>query len=181
MTDGAPRSSRERLLPPVLGFVDGILNALALAGGSILHEQGDIGAGLTLRVAAFSLTTAAFVLFVAQYAEFRTELVRQARQLNLLSHGRLAETRLGRAVLLEALGAAAVASVASFVGALLPLAVAAGLPAHSWLGALVAVALLATLGIVLARTIHGSSLSWALALAGGGIALTAIGVELRIA
>jgi hypothetical protein len=181
MTNRALRPARERLLPPVLGFVDGILNALALAGASILDRKGGIDVGLALRVGAFALVTAAFVLFVAQYAEFRTELVRQARQLNLLSHGRLAETRLGRAVLVEALGAAGVASVASFVGALVPLGVAAGVPAHSWLAVPAAIVLLAGLGIALGRTIEGSPLGWALALSAGGIALAAVGVELRIA
>jgi VIT1/CCC1 family predicted Fe2+/Mn2+ transporter len=181
MTRWTLRIGRDRLLPPVLGFVDGILNALALAAASILHEGKSIGVGLVFRVGAFSVVTAAFVLFVARYGELRSELVRQARELNLLAHGRLAETALGRRAFMEAVGDAAASSAASFIGALLPLGVAAAVPAHSWLAVLVAILLLAVLGVAMARTIHGQPLHWALALAAGGAALTGIGVELRIA
>jgi VIT1/CCC1 family predicted Fe2+/Mn2+ transporter len=125
--------------------------------------------------------TAAFVLFVARYGELRTEFVRQARQLNLLSHGRLAQTKLGRAVFREATRDAAVSCIASFAGALLPLAVAAGLPTHSWVAVVIAIALVAALGVALARTIHGSAPRLALTLVAGGIAITGIGLELRIA
>jgi predicted membrane protein (TIGR00267 family) len=175
------RLGRLRLLPPVLGFVDGILNALALAASAILSQRGGIGAGLALRVGVFSLVTAVFVLFVARYGELRSELVRQARQLNLLSHGGLAQTMLGRAVFREALTDATVSSVASFAGAVMPLAVAAGTPAHSWLAVVVALFLLGALGIALARTIHASAARWALTLVLGGLVLTAIGFKLRIA
>lgn len=175
------RISRERLLPPVLGFVDGILNALALAGAAILHRGGTIDPGLALRVAVFAFVTAAFVLFVAEYAELRTGLVRLGRQLNLLAHGGLAQTQLGRSVLGEALTGAAIGSAAAFLGALLPLIVAVAMPAESWVAVLVAVLLLGTLGVVIARVIGGRSFVWALAMGSGGVAVTAIGVELRIA
>lgn len=177
----ALRLSRERLLPPVLGFVDGILNALTLAAASILRHGNSIGVGLVVRVGIFALATAAFVLFVARYAESRIELVRQARQLNLTAHGRLAETKLGRAVLVEAFADAAVASIASLLGAVLPLAVAAAVPAHSWLAVVAAAVLLGLLGAMIARMIHGSQSAWGLALASGGIALTFVGLRLRIA
>jgi VIT1/CCC1 family predicted Fe2+/Mn2+ transporter len=175
------RVNRERLLPPVLGFVDGILTALALAAGAIVHEHRAIEAGLTLRIAIFALVTAAFVLFVARYSELRIELVREARELNLTRHGQLATTRLGRAVLAEASGDASLASAMSFVGALVPLAVASAVPSDPWLAIVVAVALLAALGVALARTIHGNPLIWASALAASGVALTLVGIELGIA
>jgi predicted membrane protein (TIGR00267 family) len=175
------RLRRERLLPPILGLVDGILNTLTLASASILHHGERVSIGLTLRVGAFALATAAFVLFVAQYAESRTELVREARQLNLLKHGRLAETRLGHAVLVDAFADATVASIASFLGAVLPLLAAFEFPAHSWLAVVVALLLLVALGFVVARIIHASPLRWVAALALGGIVLTAVGLQLRIA
>ena len=173
--------SRERLMPPVLGFVDGILNALTLAAASILHRGKPIGLGLTLRVGAFAVVTAAFVLFVARYADARTELVRQSRQLSLASHGHLAETKLGRAVLREALGDATLASTTSFLGAVLPLAVATAIPAESWVAVVVAVVLLSALGVVVAVVVHGRRIYWALALGSGGVALSLIGLTLRIA
>lgn len=168
-------------MPPVLGFVDGILNALTLAAASILHQGRAIGAGFTVRVGLFALATAGFVLFVARYADARTELVRQARQLNLASHGHLASTRLGRAVLREALGDATIASIASFLGAVVPLAVASALPQHSWVALLVAIALLAALGSVVAVVIHGRRVYWSIALGSGGLLLTLVGLALRIA
>jgi hypothetical protein len=173
--------ARERVMPPVLGFVDGILNALTLAGASILHRGKPIGAGFTLRVGTFALGTAAFVLFVARYADARTELVRQSRQLNLASHGHLAETKLGRAVMREAVGDATIASVASFVGAVLPLAVATALPNHSWVAVVVAVLLLGALGVVVAVVVHGRRTYWAVALGAGGVLLSVVGLFLRIA
>jgi putative Ca2+/H+ antiporter (TMEM165/GDT1 family) len=65
--------------------------------------------------------------------------------------------------------------------ALLPLAVAAGVPSRSWLAVPVAIALLPALGIVIGRLIHGRLSIWGVALATGGIVVTAIGVELRLA
>jgi hypothetical protein len=175
------RVSRERVLPPVLGFVDGILNALALTGAAILHRGGTIDSGLALRVAVFAFVTAAFVLFVAEYAELRTGLVRLGRQLNLLAHGSLAQTQLGRAVLIEAMTDAGIGSAAAFLGALVPLVVAVALPSRSWVAVLVAVLLLGALGVAIARVIGGRSLLWALAMGSGGIVVTAVGVDLRIA
>lgn len=168
-------------MPPVLGFVDGILNALTLAAASILHRGQPIDAGFAVRVGLFALATAAFVLFVARYADSRTELVRQSRQLNLASHGHLASTKLGRSVLREALGDAGIASIASFLGAILPLAVAAALPSHSWVALVVAVTLLAVLGVVIAVVIHGQRAYWAIALGLGGLVLSLVGLVLHIA
>lgn len=122
-----------------------------------------------MRVGVFALATAAFVLYFARYAESRTELVRQARQLNLSSHGHLASTKLGRAVLREAVGDAAIANVTSFLGAILPLSVASALPNESWLAIVVAVMLLAALRTVVAAVIHGQVVYWAISPGIGGI------------
>lgn len=168
-------------MPPVLGFVDGILNALTLAAASILHQGKPIGVLFTVRVGLFALATAAFVLFVARYADSRTELVRQSRQLNLASHGHLASTKLGRVALRGAAGDAAIASVASFIGAVVPLAVATAFPGESWIAIVVAIVLLGMLGLVISVVIHGSRLVWASALCAGGVALTFVGLALRIA
>jgi hypothetical protein len=170
-----------RMMPVVLGLADGLMNALTLAGGSIIDSGSGIDLGLALRIAAFAVATAAFVIFVARYAEFRSGLVRGARQLNIPDHGRLAGTALGRAVAIDAGADALLASLASGLGALVPLAIAAAFPELSWLAVVVAIGLLATLGAALGRVVLGSPLVWAAGLALGGAILTAVGVALHIA
>lgn len=165
----------------MLGVVDGIQTALALASGAIVSESEHIGGGLVVRIGIFSAVTAVLMLFVARYAEYRMELVHHARQLNMLESGRLAATSLGRAVLADAGMDAAVAGAASFAGAAVPLAIAAGVPRISWLAIVAAIAMLATLGLALARIIFGRTLAWSVALALSGAALTAIGTELCLA
>ena len=93
-------------LDVVAGLIDGILTALILAAAKILHHDGGLTLALVGKVGVASACTTVFVFFVAHYAELRAELVRSERELNLLAHGRLATTRLGRQVLREsALGA----------------------------------------------------------------------------
>lgn len=172
---------RDRLLPPVLGFTDGILNALTLASGELFDANGTVSIGLAARVSAAAFLTAAFTFFVAQYAEYRGELVTAARHLSLRSQSQLAQTQLGRNVIRDALVATTVASFASFPGALLPLAVGAVFPQERWFAALVALGLLALLGATVGYAIGGRAALWALAMVGGGILLGAAGVELDIA
>jgi hypothetical protein len=87
------RDPRNRL-DIVAGLIDGILNALTLAAAK-LTMQGTLTLLLVGKVAAIAACTTSFVFFVAHYAQFRSELVRAARELNLLSHGQLATTQLG--------------------------------------------------------------------------------------
>jgi hypothetical protein len=167
--------------PIVLGLIDGITNALGLSSGSILRGGSALGLGLSLRVATFALATAAFAIFVAQYVDLRFALIGAAKHLNLLKRGALATTRLGRAARRNALADAAQASTASFAGALLPLAVAVAFPGHAWLALVIAVGMLALLGVVTARRIQGNAASWAAGLALAGIIIIGIGAELNIA
>jgi predicted membrane protein (TIGR00267 family) len=171
---------REQLLAIVLGLTDGIMTALTLASGRLVQKGPPIPISLAFRIAVGALLSGAFVFFVARYAELRGQLIRAERQLNLLNHGKLATTALGRNVLLDA-GLAALAScIAAFFGALFPLITSILIPAHglfSISGALVA---LAILGSVLARVVYGSVLRWSLILVLGGIVLAAIGSYLRI-
>lgn len=100
------------ILPLVLGVTDGILNALTLAGGAILRGHGDgLNALLALRVGTAALVTAAFTMFVADYAERRSRLRRSSRELNMTEPGRLAATNLGRAIVRESALATVVAGV----------------------------------------------------------------------
>lgn len=138
------------VLPIVLGLVDGITNALGLAAHSILHGSA-AGLGLALRIAFFALATAVFAVFVARYVELRTDLIQAGKQLNLLERGSLATTHLGRSARLDALSDAAQASLASFSGALLPLALAVAFPALGWLPLALALLMLTFLGAVIGR------------------------------
>jgi predicted membrane protein (TIGR00267 family) len=168
-------------LPVALGLSDGILNALVLAASAMLHGKGEITLGLAYRVALVALVTAVFTVFVAEYANPRARLRRAERQLNLTRSGRLATTQLGRTVAREALEAAVAACVASFLGAICPLLVGALLPAWPWCSLLFAVAALAVLGAALAKATSGHVHYWSGALAVCGVAVAAVGTQLRIA
>lgn len=164
----------------VAGFIDGILTALTLAAGKLLHQSSGVSLTLVAKVGAVGACTTIFVFFVAHYAELRAELVRSERELNLLSHGRLATTRLGRRVLREALFGAVVASVCSFLGAVIPLLFSLMLPGLPLLGLALTVLLLGALGALLAWSTFGSPVVWSIAMMTGGIVLTIVGVQLDI-
>jgi len=175
-----------RLLSPrhrldvVAGLVDGILNALTLAAGKLLERGGGVSLPLVIKVGVATACTTLFVLFVAHYAELRAELVRAERELNLLSHGKLATTRLGQQVLSESFVAACIASFCGLMGSAVPLLFGLFLPGSPMLGVAVTVGLLGILGAALARSFFGSPYLWALILMGGGLLLTAIGAKLNL-
>lgn len=171
-------SPRHRL-DVVAGLVDGILNALTLAGGRLL---GGGGGSLTLivKVGVATAGTTLFVFFVAHYAELRADLVRAERELNLLSHGHLATTRLGQQVFREALLGSSIAALCGLVGSTIPLVLCLMLPEPPLAGVALTIALLGLLGAVLARSFYGSPRIWAIGLMIGGIVLTFIGVKLNV-
>jgi VIT1/CCC1 family predicted Fe2+/Mn2+ transporter len=160
--------------------VDGILNALTLAAEKILEGHDGVSPSLALKVGVAAASTTVFVFFVAHYAAFRTELVHAEKELNLLSHGRMAMTTLGGKILRESLLAALLASVCGFIGAAAPLLLSVILPGPPILGLAATVVMLGLFGVVLAGTFCGSRLTWALTLMAGGIVLTFVGVELNI-
>lgn len=172
---------RITLRGPVLGFIDGIINVLALTAGSILRAGRPVTVELAVQISLFAATTGVFVIFVSSYVALRAELVRAARQLNLTGSGRLAATRLGRTIVREAGWEATAGGIASFLGCFVPLAVAWAFPNHGWVGILIALAMLAGLGVVLAELVQGRKLVWSIFLTVSGIALTMIGLWLEIA
>lgn len=183
MNSGIKRVARAvPTLPLVLGVTDGMLNALTLAGGALFHGSGD---GLTLllalRVGIAALVTATFTMFVADYAERRSSLVRAARQLNLTVRGQLAATNLGRRAFHESLLAMAVAAGASLAGAFIPLALGATLPGPSWTVVALTIGMLGVFGWLLGGVLAGRRAIWACAMTLGGAAVTVIGVWLDIA
>jgi predicted membrane protein (TIGR00267 family) len=168
-------------LDVVAGLIDGILNALALAAGRLVHTDGE-GAtlSLALRVSVAAGATTIFVFFVAHYAELRLELIRHERELNFTEHGRLAATNLGRRVFLESLYKAMLASAFSLVGALFPLILCTLLTSPPWLGLVITIMSLGVLGALLANTFYGSPLVWGTCLLVGGIALAFVGMKLDL-
>jgi VIT1/CCC1 family predicted Fe2+/Mn2+ transporter len=163
----------------VAGLIDGILNALTLAAAKLV-TQGGLTLSLVGKVAAVTACTTSFVFFVAHYAQLRSELVRSARELNLLSHGHLATTQLGNQILREALWGAVVASVGGVIGSAIPLAMSLAVPELPIVGVALTVVLLGVLGWFLALSVLGSPALWTTGLMLGGVVVTAIGVKLDI-
>ncbi len=172
---------RASVLAIVLGLVDGITNALGLAARSILHGGSGSGLSLALRIAFFALATSVFAVFVARYVELRTDLIRAGRQLNLLERGVLATTRLGRAARFDAFADATQACVASFSGALIPLGIAVAFPRAPWLPLVLAIGMLAVLGLMVGKRLGAKPGLWATAMAATGALLIVVGAVLNIA
>jgi predicted membrane protein (TIGR00267 family) len=163
------------------GLVDGILTALTLASGKMLTGSEHTDIAFALRVGAATSLTTLFVFFVAHYAEMRADIHRAERELNLMAHGKLATSALGRRAVQESFGGAFVAAVCGLLGAMVPLLLCHFLPSPRWLGLAITVALLGLLGAVLAKSFHGMMAAWSISLMAGGIALTWICLQLDIA
>jgi VIT1/CCC1 family predicted Fe2+/Mn2+ transporter len=174
------RRARRWTLPLALGLSDGILNALILASAALLHDGNGLTIMFAMKVGCVALVTAIFTMFVAEYSELRARLSRATRQLNLSASGHLASTNLGRRVVLEAAEAAIIASVSSFAGATIPLAIAGTFPSAPWIGFVVAIALLGLLGAALAASFDGRLPRWIIGLTLAGVAVAAIGSRLDI-
>lgn len=142
--------------------------------------HGGLTVPLVGKLAAVTACTTSFVFSVAHYAQLRSELIRAARELNLLSHGQLATTRLGRQVFYKALWGAFVASVCGIIGSTMPLIASLAIPGLPIAGIALTIALLGILGWFLALSVSGSSVLWAFSLMFGGVIVTAIGIKLDI-
>jgi VIT1/CCC1 family predicted Fe2+/Mn2+ transporter len=171
---------RVGLRPLALGLSDGLLNALVLAAGAVLNADKGVTIGLAARVSAVAFVTGMVMFFIGEYAQLRADLVRAEHQLNMTRSGRLATGALGRRARVKAAAAAGTASVASFIGALLPLLVGALIPALRVLPLVLSVLALGGLGAILARAVNGNPLLWALGMLLCGAAAAAVGVELNI-
>jgi VIT1/CCC1 family predicted Fe2+/Mn2+ transporter len=170
----------ENRLDVVAGLIDGILTALAFAAGELIEGSGAT-LSLAVRVAIATGLANAFVFFFAHYAELRTDLLGYEKQLNFLSHGKLAASNLGKEALSQSFVAAAIAAVWTIFGAALALAICVWLPEPRWAGPAIDILLLGGLGILLARSLHGAWWKWALSLIAGGLLLTVAGIELHVA
>jgi hypothetical protein len=94
----------------------------------VLHGHG-LTISLALRVAAVALISSIFTVFVAEYGQLRADLAWAERELSFTVSGRVAASNLGRQVAREAAAASAVASGASFAGAVTPLLIGGALTA----------------------------------------------------
>ncbi len=168
------------ILPLVLGLIDGILTALALAAARLTNAGEGLTIGLGLRIASVALVSGALAFFVARYAELRGELRNAERQLNLAARGRFVTGKLGTAILRESLASAAVSSAAAFCGALVPLLPAGLFPHERWLALAVGTTTLAALGAGLGYALNGNPWRWALALAAAAVIVTIIGAFLKV-
>lgn len=168
------------LLPLSLGIADGIINALILASATVVYGRG-LDTGLAARVAAVAFVSSIFTMYVADYAQRRSELVRTEHQLSYTRPEPLATGALGRRAIREAGEAAVVASVASFVGAMAPLLVGAWLRPFGWAAILMAILGLGALGAALARSVGGRRTAWVASLMVCGGVIAVIGTALDIA
>jgi VIT1/CCC1 family predicted Fe2+/Mn2+ transporter len=73
-----------------------------------------------------------------------------------------------------------IASVCTFIGALIPLLASMIPTGPAWLGVAVAIAALALLGFLLGRAVYGNPIRWALGLILAGAFVAGIGMKLRI-
>ncbi len=164
----------------VAGLCDGILTALTLGAGRLFDVAAPMNFDLALRVATAGGVSGLFIFVVAHYAELRNQLIEAERQLNMTTRGQLATTRLGRAILQEALLGGSISGTCSFLGAVYPLSVGALFPRRAWVAIAAALVALGALGVCLARSVHGNIVGWSLTLVLGGAFLTFVGVQLRI-
>lgn len=172
-------NSRARL-DIVAGLVDGILNALILAAGRIVSGDNALDIGLVIRVAVATGLTTVMVFFLAHYAELRAELVRAERELNLLTRGRLATSKLGQQALHSAAEGALIAAVCGIVGAATSLLLCIYLPGPPWIGLIAIFVLLGLLGALLAKSFYGSPLVWGISVILCGVVLSFVGVKIGI-
>lgn len=177
-TTRLPRSGRF-VFAMALGVSDGILNAFTLAAASVLRGAG-LSFSLSARVGIVAFASAVVTLFVAEYTQNRSELVRAERQLMFTRSGRLAATSLGRAVFRDSIAVAIVAGTSSFAGAALPLIVGTLLPQMSWVALVVSGAVLGGLGVVLGTHVGGRPIVWAIVLVTAGAVVTFIGVQVAL-
>lgn len=171
---------RRLMLPVALGLSDGILNALTLAASRLTSNASAMTTSLAIRIAIATAVASVFMLFVAEYAQLRRELVRADTQLNVLAPGRMAMSRQGFVVLREALVMASVSGFCALIGSGAPLLLASSFGVGGRVALAAAIIVLALLGGLIAHAVYGSWLRWTAAMAIGGVAVAALGMWLHI-
>lgn len=172
---------KKNLFALLLGLIDGILTVLTLATGKILNKTGgDFTLSLALRVAFVTSLSGCFVYFISEYSKQRHLLINFEKELNLNKRGKLVTSNLGKQIVRETLIGAFISSFFSFFGAFIPISGAVFFPQFAWLPIVIALLILAFLGVGLSKLVYGKSIRWVLALLFTGIVVAFIGYELNV-
>ncbi len=98
----------------------------------------------------------------------------------MTEHGKLASSRLGKIVLVESIIRAFIASLFSFLGAILPLSISTLVPIAPLFTIGFTLLILGVLGALLAFTVKGNPLIWSIGLVLAGVILTFVGISLKL-
>jgi VIT1/CCC1 family predicted Fe2+/Mn2+ transporter len=162
-----------------LGLIDGLLTALVLTAGALVHGAVRVDKDQALRVSTAAALSGLFTVLVSDYVRLRVELSHSAQELNLTSVRPLLASRLASRVRRQALTAALVTTACSFGGAIIPLA-SAVLFRVGWAGPAAAAIFLVAIGLVFGRLLAGNPLTWAVLLLSGGAMIALAGLWLHI-
>jgi predicted membrane protein (TIGR00267 family) len=172
---------KKNLFALVLGLIDGILTVLTLATGKVLDKTGEeFSLSLALRVAFVTAISGCFVYFISEYTKQRHALVKFEKELNLTRHGKLVTSNLGKQIIKETMVGAFISGSFSFLGAFIPISGAVFFPQYSWFPIIIALLILAALGLSMASLVYGNSMGWVLALLLAGLVVSFIGYELHV-
>lgn len=172
---------KKNLFALVLGLIDGILTVLTLATGKVLDKTGEeFSLSLALRVAFVTTISGSFVYFISEYTKQRHSLIKYEKELNMTSHGKLVTSKLGKQIIKETMVGAYISGTFSFFGAFIPISGAVFFPQYSWISIIIALFILAALGLSVARLVYGNNLQWVLALLLAGLAVSFIGYKLHV-
>jgi predicted membrane protein (TIGR00267 family) len=172
---------KKNLFALVLGLIEGILTVLTLATGRVLDKKGEVfSLGLALRIAFVTAICGGVVYFYSEYTKQRHTLIKFEKELNLSYHGKLVKSNLGKQILKETIIGSSFSGFFSFSGAFLPISGAVFFPQYSWIPVIIALLILAALGLNVAKLVYGNSISWVLALLLTGITVSFIGYKLHV-
>ena len=166
------------IFPIVLGLADGTCTALVLASQKM--SSGGIDLWQAFRIGIITSASGFLPLWVAEYAGLRNNLVHMAKQLNMASSRNLQKSKLGIQTLHNSWFMASVATASSFVGAAIPLSVAALFPRLVFLPLVAANLTLMGVGLTLGLWVQGARWKWALGLMGIGDVLALLGYKVGL-
>lgn len=159
----------------IFGLADGTCTVLMLSSHKMMI--GNIGFREAFRIAIMTAGSSLLPLWVAEYAELRTDLVQMARQLNMVSAHALEKSDLGLQILRNSWFMASLSTASSFIGAAIPLTMSVLFPRLIYLSFFAANLTLMIVGLILGGWVKGVRWKWALGLMGIGDMLAVLGFE----
>ncbi len=169
----------KKLFPVVLGLTDGIITSLVFTAG-LISSSGTIQLMTILKVSVGSSLIGAFSYFIAKYTELRDELIRSGKRLNPSRPMHLLKSSQGLAIVLQSTGEALLALGSGFTGAFMTTFPSDLFPGSGIVSMIFAVTILAIMGGLISRYLHGGPIRWALTFAVMGIITTVLGIFLDI-